>query len=128
MSNNGQFNPNDPLQRETRERFREAFGKVMQAKWKHKEADELVQKAMGLTQQVFELAMQVVNQDAIKGGRFDERSCASLVEKLYIDNLHTWNKDELLFMLVLLQSAFTMERVKEMVDMGLTGEDKSGLL
>lgn len=124
------MNSNDysPEQIEFRMRFREAAAKIFKQKFGEHKADELVDRAKRISNSVFETVMQVVNLDASKGGKFDHAAAYQLCEKLYVDNMHGWSKDEMLFLCVLVQTGLTMERVKEMVDMGLTGDDKSGLL
>lgn len=113
-----------PDQIEMRQRMREAARKVMEEKFGLPKHDEMISKAMELSANVYELVMQVVNADASKGGEFNEPAAWRLVEKLYLDNLSKWNKDELLFLIVLVQSALTMEKVKEQVESGLIGKQK----
>lgn len=107
-------------------RVREAADKVFKAKFgeQYVRENEILARCKTLMTQVYSLAMQVVNTAAEAGHPFDPVGCSKLIEKLLLDNLNTWNKDELLFLSTLIHTGVLMEQIQEQVDQGLIGKQK----
>jgi hypothetical protein len=95
--------------------------KIFEQRFGKPEIDAMQQALQTLNINCFTLAMQVVDADSRKGGRFDASACSNLVEKIYLDNFVHWSKDDLLLVVVMVMTGLTMERVQSHVDDGSIG-------
>ena len=104
-----------------RHAYVEAASKIFQQKFGVPQLDAMQEALRNMNINVFTLAMQVVDADAAKGGGFDGVACSNLVEKLYLDNLTHWHKDDLLLVCAMILTGLTMERVHSHVADGSIG-------
>lgn len=118
--------PESPREREHRLRLREAADTIFAAKFagKYKNENELIARAKFTMDKIFSTVMEVVNADAERGGAYDPNAASRLIEKMLVDSLNLWDKDELLFLCALIHTAVLLEKVQDVVSSGMIGKNK----